>query len=260
MTKLHQLLAVQPNLKGQATKTWTDLKATFTSKRHLFEEKNTQFKSEVEGLRDETVDQSSLQTTVYKELTWASKFLAKAIDVGYQVDSGNREAVADLVTEDGEVLAKELPAPFLLQLEHRVKEVQQLLQTVPTLDPAKGFEPDTAKGAGIFKAREIQRTRTRKQKEVIVLAPATDKHPQQAVLQDIDAPIGHLVQNEWSGLITPAKKAEVLEQVEVLLRAVKDARSKANNHEVDTTTLKIGNKLLDFVLKPLKSEPSPQVG
>ena len=38
MAKLHELLAVQSNLSGKATKKRTDLKTTFEKKRHLFEE------------------------------------------------------------------------------------------------------------------------------------------------------------------------------------------------------------------------------
>ena len=43
MTKLHELLAVQGNLSGQATKKRTDLTATFEKKRHLFEETRKTF-------------------------------------------------------------------------------------------------------------------------------------------------------------------------------------------------------------------------
>src|SRR5207248_6321488 len=63
--------------------------------------------------------------------------------------SGNRIALADVVLEDGTVLLAQVPATTLLELEKRVKEVQDLIAKILTLDPASGFEPDKERGAGI---------------------------------------------------------------------------------------------------------------
>lgn len=251
MAKIHELLAVQGNLQGQATKTLTDLKASLHSKRHLYEEVNEFFQPNEEGKPTEQIEVKSIQTTVQKEIKWISKHLTSALDVSYQVDVANTQAKADIVAEDGTIIAKDVPATFLLQLEKRVVEWQDLIDKIPTLDPAKGFKPDPAKGEGYYVARETSKNRTTKKAEVITLAPATDKHPAQAVLQNIDVPVGHIIRQEWSALITPAVKADLFDKAEVLLRAVKAARAKANNVEIDTKGLKIGQNLLDFVFKPL---------
>lgn len=253
MPKIHELLAVQENLKGQATKVMGDLKATFTNKPHLFEEARTTFEPSTEGGKTETIEHKTIQTTVPKEIEWASKHLAKAIDIGYQVDVANGKTAADVITESGETLLKDIPATALLQLEHRLVDIKELVQSIKTLDPAKGFEPDPSRGDHIYKAREVRKTKTQKEDKVITLAPPTDKHPAQAVLKTYDLPVGHLLEQEWSGLITPAQKSDLLDQVEIVIRAVKSARGKANNLEIETKDLKIGNTLLEYIFKPLSS-------
>lgn len=251
MPKLHQMLAVQDNLKGQASKTLTDLKATLMGKRHLFEETRTIFMPSTEGGREEVTEQSDIQTTVIKEIKWVNKHIAKALDIGYQVDIANSLAKADLVTEEGELLAKDVPATALMQLDHRIKDIHELVVSIPTLDPARGYVLDPDREPGIYKAREVRKEKTQKMDKVITLAPPTDKHPAQVALKTIDAPVGHILEQKWSSLITPAQKAELLDQVEILARAVKKAKSVANEASIDIGTTKIGESLLDFVFRPL---------
>ena len=251
MPKLHELLAVETNVKGQATKTRTELMTTFEKKRHLFEETRKTFEPNLDGAQTEVVEQKDIQSTVKQEIDWISRYLAKALDVAYQVDVANTLAKADVVTEDGDILLKEVPATALLQLEKRVKEVQELITAIPTLDPAKGFKPDADRGFGYFRARDVRKEKTRKEDKPITIAKATDKHPEQAVLKTYDVPIGHLLEQEWSSLITPAKKAELLDRVEILFRAVTKARAKANETSVEVENNKIGTALLDFVFQPL---------
>jgi hypothetical protein len=54
-----------------------------------------------------------------------------------------------------------------------------------------------------------------------------------------------------SSLTTPAIKADMLDRADILLRATSQARSRANDHSVETKEVKIGNDLLNFVFKPL---------
>jgi hypothetical protein len=51
-------------------------------------------------------------------------------------------------------------------------------------------------------------------------------------------------------MITPAQKAELLERIDNLQRAVKIARQKANEQEVQKT--RVANKIFDYVNAPLK--------
>lgn len=249
MPKLHELLAVDGQLKGQAEATRKELRNTFDKKRHLFEEKRVTFKSNDEGASAVTEQQSDLQSTVPQELSWIADLWSKPLDVSYQVAEANMKARADVVMEDGTMLLTNVPATALLELEKRAGEIQDLLMGVPTLDPAKGFTADTTRGANIFKARDISKTRTKKDIKVITLAPATEQHPAQAQMVNVDVATGSVLEQEWSGLITPARKAELLERIEAVRRAIKQARQRANDVEMAKTDLPTcGKAIFDYVL------------
>jgi hypothetical protein len=245
MAKLHELLAVEGNLKGQADQVRGNLTATFEKKPHLFTEKTVVFKPIAENLEPVREEQLDLQTTVPKELNWLSGICAKALDVEYQVANGNTQARADVVV-DGITFLKGAPATALLSLEKRVNEIQHLVAKIPTLDYAKGFRVDETRGRDVFAAREVIKPRTQKQQRPLILAPATDKHAAQVQLISEDVEIGKVSTTEWSGLITPAVKASMLERVEKLARAVKQARCRANEVEVDQSQT-FGAQLLSYV-------------
>jgi len=251
MAKLHELLAVGTNLENQANKTRSDLMATFDKKRHLFEQKLTTYKPKEEGAPAVTEAQSDIQTTVRKELDWIANIMVRDIDLGHQVDVANTQARADIVTEDDVVIAKDVPATSLLQLEKRVKQVHELLVSIPTLDPAKGFSQDANRESGIYKAREVTKARTKKTATVIVKYPATKEHPAQTEMIAEDVPTGTILEQEWSALLTPAVKGDLIERCEVLVRAIKRARSRANELDLDVAGNKIGKRLFDYILEPL---------
>lgn len=248
MSKLHELLAVESDLRSQAESCRTDLKGTFEKKGHHFQKKIVTFKSSKEGGADKVEGQLELQTTVSKELAWIGEKIGKALDAGHQIDVANTQAKADVVFDDGTLLLKDVPATSLLRMEHRVVEIRDLLHAVPTLDPAKGFILDTTEGESIYRARDDVRPRTEKQFDFIVMVPPTDKHPAQVKELVLDKPIGTLVTQEWSSLITVAQKGDMLDRVEELLRAVKKARARANELELDVRQNKIGASILKYVI------------
>lgn len=247
MAKLHELLAVQGSLRTQAEATRNDLVNTFEKKRAHFSEIVKTFKSLKENVDDKVEEKLGLQTTIAKELEWISEKLAKSIDSAHQVDVANTIARADVVLDDGTVLLKDIPATSLLQLEKRIDEVRTLVAAIPTLDPTKAFEPDSARGDGIYKARDTEKPRTEKTFEYVVMVAPTEKHPAQVKELNTDKPIGTIIQQEWSSLITVADKGDMLDRAESLGRAIKRALSRANDQEVNQKENKIAASLLDFV-------------
>jgi len=245
MAKLHELLAVEGSLENQTKKVVSELANTFEKKRHLFEEKRTTFISSTEGAPAVVELQSDIQTTVDKELKWVSQHVIKSLDASYQVAEANTAARADVLLEDGTPLLRDMPATALLELEKRVAELHTLVVAIPTLDPAKGFVADVNRGC--FVAREVVKTRTKKTPKVLVKYEATDKHPAQTEVYQEDVPIGKIQEQEWSGLVTPLRKSELIDKVEKLARAVRQARSRANEVPVDASKT-IGKVLVDFVL------------
>lgn len=246
--KQHELLAVETSLENQSKKAIADLANTFEKKRHLFEEKRILFTPDAEDAKSVVEAQSDIQTTVKKELNWLRPFIVKALNASFQVANTNMVAKADIVLEDGTVLVKDVPATSLLELEKRMVELQNFITTIPTLDPAKGFVQDPARDGGIYKAREIFKTRTKKEKRVFVKYEATKEHPAQTELLDQDVVVGKLQEQEWSGLLTPAEKSEYLTRVEEVNRAIRQARSRANDQTVDTSKV-IGAQLMGYIFK-----------
>lgn len=247
MPKMHELLAIERNLKSQADKVRNELIGTFKNKTHHFGEARKIYTASEEGSTPIVESQLDLQTTVSKELAWISPFLAKALDVSYSVAEANTVARADVILDNGTVLLQNVPATALLELEKRAAELFEFVVAIPTLDPAKGFKPDDDRGAGIFRARDVSTARTKKVLRVLTLAAATDKHPAQAKEYTEDVPIGTITTMEWSGLITTAAKGEMIARVEDFSRAVKQARSRANETEIPKNQTKIGTTILDFV-------------
>jgi len=254
MPKLHEILAVESNLENQANKTRQDILATFDKKRHLFEEKRVVFTPSAEGEQPVTEAQSDIQSSVGKELDWLTGHLQKALDASFQVAVANTQAMAPVLLEDAStpagnaVLIENVPATALLELEKRMTEVRELVAAIPTLDPAKGFTLDPNREPGTFKAREVRKTRTKKIQRPLVLYAATTEHPAQVQLVSEDVPIGTVQEQEWSSLVTPARKAEMLARADALIRSIRRARSVANEVAVDTNR-KIGAKLLNYIFK-----------
>lgn len=246
--KLFEYLVVRDQQKTQARKLVADLTNTFEKKRHLFEEKRKTFTPATEGAKEQVEEQSDIQTTVEKELRWVASHWAKAIDVARQVEEGNTLARADVVLDNGTVLLEKVPATALLELVQRADEIQALIAAVPTLDPSKAFREDSSKGEGIYQARQVTKTRTQKQQKHLVVVPATDHHPAQVAVLNEDVPIGTLTEQEWSGLVTPSRKADMLARAEEVRRAVKQALQRANAVELPTEPT-VGQAIFDFILK-----------
>lgn len=137
-----------------------------------------------------------------------------------------------------------------MELEKRVAEIHQLAQAIPTLDPSKGFTKDESR-ADTYIAREVNKTRTKKTPKVLVRYEATKEHPAQTEVVNEDISVGTIREMEWSSLITPKEKSIILDRVEILGRAVRRARSRANEQEVDQS-LKIGSTLTEFVFGEVK--------
>jgi hypothetical protein len=246
MPKLHERLAVSKDRRGQVEQVRKDLAQLFDKKSDHFREQLLTYRPKAEGEKTITETKLSLQTTVLRELGWFAGLASSMLDTELEIAVANQHAVADITLSDGTVLAQKVPATALLDLEKRLTDYLGLLKHIPTLDPTKGFTPDEGRGQGVYVAREQVRQRTAKLQKPIVLYPATDKHPAQTQLITEDEVVGDLTVQEWSGMLTPEAKASMLERIEDVRRAVKEARSRAN--EVSTSTQKIGSALFNYIL------------
>ena len=121
-----------------------------------------------------------------------------------------------------------------------------MYDNIPTLDPAKKWTIDEAVGDGTYKSDEMIRQSGKKIAKPVVLYPATDKHPAQVQLIQEDIIVGNWTTVHFSGKITPAEKSNVLARIDNLIDAVKKARARANNTEIDSSK-KIGKTLIEYI-------------
>lgn len=240
--KLHELLAVEGNLEAQAVKVGNELAETFKKSRHLFEEKTVVFTPVGEGT-EVTESQSNIQTNVMSELREFAKFLNKSLDASAKVATTNCVARADVVIDGADFSLIGIPATCLLELEKRVQKIRELVESIPTLDPAKGFAMDESRA--LYKAREVTKKRTKKIEKPLVLYDATKEHPAQVKVTSEDVEVGTIREMEWSGLITPVEKSAMLARADEMIRAIRAARSRAN--EADVEPIKIGSQITGYI-------------
>lgn len=247
MGKLHEILAVEGELdtvyKSIAQETITD----FNKRKELFIGFKRSLEDTVEGYTDVPEEIRKLATTVPDRLEYTCGHLISLLDVTYQKELANKEAKGDIVVEDGTVIAADVPATFLLNLEKRLAYLRSVLAQAPTLTQGVEYVKDTEMGQHVYRAVNPEtKMRTAKTFKHSVLVEPTKEHPAQVEKWEEVMDIGKFVKRIWSGAISASDKASMLERVDKLIRAVKQARQRANTVEV--TKDKIGKSLISFIL------------
>lgn len=254
--QLHVILAAE----GDVTKRANDLVAELGEK---FSKSPTYFHGEIKTLKmleDSPGNQAiEAQARVFKPLTtsvksataWALKFWAQSENLQEAKAVGNSLAKADLIV-GGAVLATNLTVDQLLGLSHRLKALQRVLSTAPTLDLARSWTPTTDAGdvAGAYKSDAQITTKPEKTVGAVTLAPATDKHPAQVKEISIERILGKFESVRFSGELTSAQKANLLANLDALITATKEARQRANSVEIPPTQ-NVGDKVVDFLMASL---------
>lgn len=249
MPKLHELLAVETSLgeaanriRKEATKTLLTKETIFAgmTKAHtLFDDANAHL--------TQATDVKEVQSTADEQLKFLTDNLVKYWDVTYQKDDANQKAKAD-ITINGTVIVKDVPSTTLLSMEKKLEALIATYNALPTLDASKAWREDkTYAKKGVWVTvhdRENQHTVTYKKYEEV--SPATKEHKAQIVQVEKTDVIGKYVIQEFSGAITSLDKAERLERLTAMIRAVKTARQRANNQEVNTN-LKLSAAIFGYI-------------
>lgn len=246
--QLHELLAVEGDLKGEKEKVKEECIVTFSKKPGLFMGfvKNLNMFSE-ERRNEEGEERQDLTETVPKKLSYIAGAFSRYWDVRLQKESANQEAKADVEIE-GEVLFKDMPVSFLLGMEEELKQLRKVFDAIPTLSPGIEWEKDTAQGKDVYKAKHsVEKNKTEKTVQHKVLVPPTKEHPAQVTEWTEDKPVGKYVSNTWSGMVTPFEKSTMLSKLDKMLRTFKKARQRANTQE--TKSIHVGKTIFDFIQK-----------
>ncbi len=249
MSKLHELLAVEADLEGVYKKILEETETTFVKKQdHFFGfHRHLRWFAEEEG-QDQPegiAEHKEMVTTVADRLGYQQDFIVRFLDAVYQKELSNQNAVADLIVDEN-ILAKAVPATFLLGLETKLKRIRRSYELIPTLPPGYKWEKDTERGADVYKNAVPEETY--KQVNVItpqVLYDATDKHPAQVEKLAEKKNVGKFTKDLWYGMLSSADKSKLIGRVDTLLRAVKQARQRANR--ADVVEEQIGEKLFKYI-------------
>lgn len=241
-TLLHEIVAIEADVKGQAARIEAEALDTFAKKSSLFDGRTRTYKARTEGGALKEAEYNPVQETVPKKLAWVVEAQVRNVDLLVTKETANLKAAADIVVDDV-VLAANVPVTALVNLENKFKRFRALLESAPTLNPTKDWKsgPD-----GIWETAPAVTTSIEKKEAFMTVSPATDKHPAQVQKILEDFPAGDWTLVEKSGRITSARKAELIGKCDEMIRALKTARERANNIEVDQ--VKIGKNLFDYII------------
>jgi hypothetical protein len=252
--KLHELLAVEGDLEGTCKKIVEETTSTFKNKAAHFTGWHKRCEMFNEGDPTPPTEQQEMVTTVHKKLKYTFDHIIRYVDAVCQKETTNQQARAD-VEIDGKVILSDIPATCLLGLESRLKGWRKIIDLAPTLQPGRKWEPDPTKGENVYgdnTPSEVFKTAKVFKSEIIVPAvfPKEGEKgeglPAQVRAWEEQAPVGKYIVESWSGMITPAEKAKMLNNFDKLLRAIKKARQRANTTEIVKKT--IGKEIFDFIL------------
>lgn len=246
--QLHELLAVEGDLKGEKNRIKDEVATVFGKKPNLFLGAIRTLEMFDEARKEEEAagtERQEITTTVPKKLKYISGAFARFWDARLQKETANQGARADIVIDDV-VFAKNIPVTFLLGMEDELKQLRVVYDEIPTLQPGVEWVKDSQKGAGYWKAlHPSSKHKTEKMVQSKIIVPASKEHPAQIREWTEDRPVGRYVTENWSGMISPAEKSIVLSKLDALLRACKKARQRANNQEVKK--IAIGKQIFDFI-------------
>ncbi len=242
MGKQHELLAVEKNIKNESLRRFKEGINTFQKKSNHFRGHIKRFDSIDPDVLMEVIEDVPIVSTVDEKLSFIFEAAIDAADIIIQKEATNQLAKASIVI-DGEVIAKDIPATTLLGLESSLLEWKKCLHTIPTLDPAVPWKHDDVKGC--YVSTMGAKTVKEKSTEWQIVAPATKEHKSQVKEIVKSTETGTLSGEAHSSMYTVAKKSEILDRLDNLLNAVKQARSRANDTEV--VDINIGHNLTKFI-------------
>lgn len=245
MGKLHELLAVETELRAEAQRALSHIKNLFADGRGRLIGQMRRYQPLEEGGEPFADEVTKLATTVPNELAAFCKSYGRWMDAAIQKEVTNRIAHADVVMEDGDVLLVDMPATALLNLESKLAEIRKVYAAIPTNDPSENWEWN--KQTEWFQAEPRVTYKAKKTPHAFVAYEATPEHPAQVEVFTEDARVGTWTTTIRSGSLTPSDKREKLERLDDLLRAVKTARQRAN--AVAVTRVFVSETLFDYINK-----------
>lgn len=228
MGKLHEVLAVEPQLKAAAERAISTAKSAFTKSERFTGQVKTYTPLEEEG-EQRPGEATRVATTVAKELAELEAAFGRWLDAAIQKEVTNQGTSAEVLLGRGTFIS-ELPATALLNLESKLEALRAVYAAIPTNDPSESWWWDDSIGKWVSPERITYAGR--KVTRPLVLYEATREHPAQVTTYNEDIRVGEWKTRIFSGMLSPEDKRARLERLDELLQAVKKARQRANDCEV----------------------------
>ncbi|MEO0340239.1 MAG: hypothetical protein AAF242_13640, partial [Bacteroidota bacterium] len=186
--KLHEILAIEQDRKNKANVVIGEAKKMFSKNPTSFDgmiKKYVSTEENAEQIPDETKEMVS---SVKKTLAEALKPIIISMDATLSKEETNASGVAKAELIIDEKSFGTFSATALLALESQLSKVLDLYKSIPTLDTTQKWEFDEQND--FYRTSEEVKFRTVKRPKVIVKYEATEKHPAQTELINIDFQVG----------------------------------------------------------------------
>lgn len=254
MGNLHQHLAALNELEAQDRKVQDETAAVW-KKQELFDAFTRVLHMKDEDRKHEeagAAEERALTTTAIERIVYTVGFMIPNLDAQIQREVANTVARADLVIPNGKVI-KDCPITAIMHMEKYFNRFRQVIDGAPTLDTTKRWIKDAqAALEGVMRTEEPERAnKTEKQKVVISMAKATEKHPEQVSLHDKDVVVGYYEKDYQTGKLTPAAKHAALKYIDAVILALRKAKAQANETVVDSS-LKHAKLITDGLLEAIR--------
>lgn len=242
MPKLHELLAVEGDLKGRAQQAKNTVIKLFTDGAGRLLGRVITYQVD-EGEDPRPAEITELATTAPAELDQFQVAYSQWLDVAIQKEVTNQATMATVIVDDIDIFKVALPATALLNLEGKLTELRAIYAAIPTLDSAERWEWD--EGFGYYISKDQVTNITKKVPNVLVLYEHTTEHPAQVQAFNEDVKVGTRTTTLQSGMISLRDKIKILDHLDKLLRAVKEARQRAN--DIDITDTKVAEAIFNYI-------------
>lgn len=255
-TQLHTVIAVRDDVKSRKGKNLTELHRV-SQKPDLYEGLTRSYKPRDEDGEKLPDENKNIQVNADTVLNQLVQTVTRDWNLMATVDRTNQDARADVTvptgerTPQGEVVYRtvlhDVPVAFLLYLARELDDVYTFVQKLPVLDPAANWSYDPNVAAQV--ADPVVTHRTKKVLRNHVKwepTPGNDRHPAQVETFAEDVVVGYWTLVRRSGALPLERKAKLLQRVDQLRVAVKEARERAN--EVAVVDVEVVRSLFNFML------------
>lgn len=226
--KLNQLIAVLQSVKANASKSKTEV-YQLCQKNTLFQGLSRTYQSREE---DGFIYPPESQKLTLKADELVEKFVqscSEFLDLAATQDYANTEAKATIAI-DGQTIIADVPVSYLLFLEKQLQDMKTFIAALPVLSIDKDWQHDPNRGCYVTSPKET--VKTKKITDFVVAYEATEHHPAQIkeVSKDVVEGIWSLI--EFSGALPQDRVNLMMRRVDMLQKAVIQAREAANSQEV----------------------------